>query len=83
MKDALPWIAMLMVSFVAPYAYLLASAGQLPSYVVGGIVAWMVVFGALAAVRMSREVKASKEPTDASRSGQAPGTEHAKSTETA
>ena len=62
MKDALPWIAMLMVSFVAPYAYLLASAGQLPGYVVGGIVAWMVVFGALAAVRMSREVKAAKEP---------------------
>lgn len=62
MKDAMPWIAMLMISFVAPYAYLLASAGQLPGYVIVGIVLWMVVFGVLAAVRMAREVKASPAP---------------------
>lgn len=59
MRDAAPWIAMLFVSFVAPYAYLLTSAGKLPHYVVGGIVAWMVVFGALAAHRMAREVRVS------------------------
>jgi hypothetical protein len=57
MRDALPWIAMLFVSFVAPYGYLLASAGHLPSYVILGIVAWMVVFGTIAAVRMTREVR--------------------------
>lgn len=57
MRDAAPWIAMLFVSFVAPYAYLLASAGKLPGYVVAGVVGWMVVFGALAAVRMAREVR--------------------------
>ena len=57
MRDAVPWIAMLFVSFVAPYAYLLASAGKLPGYVIAGIVAWMVVFGALAAHRMAREVR--------------------------
>lgn len=57
MKDALPWIAVLMVSFVAPYAYLLASAGKLPGYVIVGVVAWMILFGVLAAVRMAREVR--------------------------
>lgn len=57
MRCALPWIAMLLVSFVAPYAYLLASAGKLPGYVVAGVVAWMVVFGALAAYRMAREIR--------------------------
>jgi hypothetical protein len=57
MRDAYPWIAMLFVSFVAPYAYLLASAGRLPNYVVVGVVAWMVVFGGLAALRMARECR--------------------------
>lgn len=57
MRDAMPWIAMLFVSFVAPYAYLLASAGKLPGYVVVGIVMWMLVFGVLAAHRMVREVR--------------------------
>ncbi len=57
MRCAMPWIAMLLVSFVAPYAYLLASAGKLPGYVVAGVVAWMVVFGGLAVYRMAREVR--------------------------
>lgn len=61
MRDAVPWIAMLFVSFVAPYAYLLASAGKLPGYVVAGVVAWMAVFGALAAVRMAREVSDARD----------------------
>ena len=57
MRDAMPWIAMLFVSFVAPYAYLLASAGSLPGYVVIGVVLWMLVFGTLAAMRMAKEVR--------------------------
>ena len=57
MRCAMPWIAMLFVSFVAPYAYLLASAGKLPGYVVAGVVVWMMVFGAMAAFRMMREVR--------------------------
>lgn len=57
MRDAVPWIAMLFVSFVAPYAYLLASAGSLPAYVVYGVIVWMLVFGGLAAHRMAREVR--------------------------
>jgi hypothetical protein len=42
---------------VAPYGYLLASAGKLPGYVVAGVLVWMAVFGALAAMRMAREVR--------------------------
>jgi hypothetical protein len=61
MRDAVPWIAMLFVSFVAPYAYLLLSAGKLPSYVVAGVVAWMAVFGVLAAIRMAREVRCGRD----------------------
>lgn len=57
LRDAIPWVVLLMVSFVAPYAYLLASAGQLPGYVIVGVVLWMVLFGALAAYRMVREVR--------------------------
>lgn len=58
MRDALPWIAMLLVSFLAPYGYLLFSAGHLPGYVVFGILGWVLVFGALGARRMIHEVKA-------------------------
>lgn len=61
MRDALPWVAMLFVSFVAPYAYLLTSAGKLPGYVVAGVVAWMVVFGVLAGIRMSREIRCDED----------------------
>ncbi|MEO6626947.1 MAG: hypothetical protein ABIP03_00110 [Aquihabitans sp.] len=56
-RDAIPWIAMLFVSFVAPYGYLLASAGKLPFYVVVGVVLWMLVFGGLAANRIMRDIR--------------------------
>ena len=57
MRDAVPWIAMVLVSFVAPYGYVLRSAGHLPGYVVYGVLAWMAVFGGLGAWRMAREVR--------------------------
>lgn len=56
-REALPWIAMVIVSFLAPYLYVLFSAGHLPIYVIGGVVAWMAGFGALAAYRMAREIR--------------------------
>jgi len=62
MRDALPWILLLLVSFLAPYVYLLMSAGQLPGYVVVGIIAWILVFGGLAAIRMAREARAAPTP---------------------
>jgi hypothetical protein len=57
MRLALPWIFMVLFSFLAPYLYVLRSAGHLPSYVVWGVVAWMAVFGGLGAWRMAREVR--------------------------
>ncbi|MCU1369385.1 MAG: hypothetical protein JWO77_579 [Ilumatobacteraceae bacterium] len=57
LRHAAPWIAMVFVSFVAPYAYVLSSAGQLPGYVVWGVLIWMAVFGGLTARRMARDVR--------------------------
>ncbi|QXC60600.1 hypothetical protein KSP35_20110 [Aquihabitans sp. G128] len=57
MRDALPWIAALLVAFVAPYAYLLASAGKLPTYVILGVALWIVVFGAFAVGRLFRDAR--------------------------
>lgn len=56
-RHAMPWIAMVLVSFLAPYLYVLRSAGQLPSYVVWGVLLWMTVFGGLTARRMVRDVR--------------------------
>ena len=55
-RDAMPWVAMVIVSFLAPYLYLLFSAGHLPIYVIAGVVLWMLVFGGLSAYRMHQEV---------------------------
>ena len=57
LRHAMPWIGMVLVSFLAPYLYVLRSAGQLPSYVVWGVVLWMTVFGGLTARRMARDVR--------------------------
>lgn len=57
MRAALPWIAALFVAFVSPYAYLLASAGELPTYVIAGVVLWIVVFGAFAIGRVFRDAR--------------------------
>ena len=57
LRHAMPWIAMVLVSFLAPYLYVLSAAGSLPSYVVYGVLLWMTVFGALTARRMVRDVR--------------------------
>ena len=63
MKQALPWIGMVLFSFLAPYLYVLRSAGHLPSYVVWGVIAWMAVFGGFGAWRMAREVRVEPDVT--------------------
>lgn len=57
LRHAMPWIAMVLVSFLAPYLYVLRSAGSLPTYVVYGVLLWMAVFGGLTARRMARDVR--------------------------
>src|SRR5262249_42685818 len=56
-RAAVPWIVMVAFSFLAPYLYVLKSAGHLPAYVVWGLLLWIVVFGGLTARRMMREVR--------------------------
>jgi hypothetical protein len=56
-KAAMPWIGMVLFSFLAPYAYVLRSAGSLPAYVVWGVVLWIAIFGALTVRRMARDVR--------------------------
>lgn len=56
-RQAMPWIAIVLFSFLAPYLYVLRSAGQLPWYVVYGVIAWMALFGGLTARRMVKEVR--------------------------
>ena len=51
------WFLLLLVSFLAPYIYLLACGGDLPEPVKIGILLWILVFGGLAAVRTAREVR--------------------------
>ena len=57
LRAAMPWIGMVLFSFLAPYLYVLRSAGSLPWYVVYGVIAWMAVFGSLTARRMLRDVR--------------------------
>ena len=56
-RQAMPWIAMVAFAFLAPYLYVLRSAGSLPSYVVYGVVLWIAVFGGLTVRRMLRDVR--------------------------
>lgn len=56
-REAVPWFLLLLVSFLAPYIYLLACGGDLPEPVKIGILLWILVFGGLAAVRTAREVR--------------------------
>lgn len=62
LRHAMPWIGMVLFSFLAPYLYVLRSAGQLPSYVVWGVVLWMALFGGLTARRMARDVRMEAVP---------------------
>ncbi|MFN8017668.1 MAG: hypothetical protein U0P45_06055 [Acidimicrobiales bacterium] len=63
-RAAMPWITMVVVSFLAPYLYVLRAAGHLPHYVVYGVLLWMAVFGTLAGKRMAREVRCDGDVTD-------------------
>ncbi len=63
-QDATGWALVVLAAFVAPYAYIFAASGSLPAPATIGVLAWMVVFGALAAWRTWRQVHAGRT-TDA------------------
>jgi len=59
-RDAAGWAAVVVAAFLAPYAYIFAASGSLPTGAVVGVLVWMVVFGAVALWRTVRQVRAGR-----------------------
>lgn len=63
LRDAVPWALVVAVMFFAPYAFIfvashLADTPQpMPLIAYLGVIAWMVLFGVLAVLRMRRQVR--------------------------
>ena len=57
--DSLPWALVVVATFLAPYVYIFTASGSMPLLAYLGVIAWMLLFGALAAYRMSRQVRES------------------------
>lgn len=55
-RDAVPWGVMVGVMFMAPYVYIVAASGSMPLLAYLGVLAWMLVFGVLAVLRIRRQV---------------------------
>lgn len=68
-SDAVPWAVVVAVMFFAPYAFIFVASyaaetpQSMPTIAYVGVVLWMAVFGALALLRMRRQVNA-PEPDD-------------------
>jgi hypothetical protein len=69
-RDAVPWAVLVAVMFFAPYAFIFVASyvadtpQPMPTIAYIGVVLWMVVFGALALLRMRRQVKAPEPDED-------------------
>lgn len=63
-SDSAPWAILVVVTFLLPYAYIFMSSGSMPALAVIGVVAWMVLFGLLAALRMRKQVRANDRISD-------------------
>ncbi|MGB6059708.1 MAG: hypothetical protein WBF71_15750 [Microthrixaceae bacterium] len=57
-SDAFGWGILVVALFVAPYVYIFAASGDLPVLAYVGVFVWMAIFGALAILRMRRDVAA-------------------------
>ncbi|CAN5414654.1 hypothetical protein BH10ACT3_BH10ACT3_09330 [soil metagenome] len=62
-SDAFLWAAGVVVFFLAPYVYIFAVSGNVPVLAYVGVVAWMLLFGVLAVLRMYRQIKADPNRT--------------------
>jgi len=64
--DAVPWAAVVVAMFLAPYVYIfLAGGDRPPTYIYLGVVLWMLLFGGLAALRMRRQIREPQDHTSA------------------
>lgn len=57
-RDAVSWAAVVVASFLAPYVYIFLASGSMPAYATAGVLLWMALFGALAALRIRSQVRA-------------------------
>ena len=57
-RDAAFWAIVVAVSFLAPYIYIFIASGSMPLLAYLGVLAWMIVFGTLAVIRIRRQVHA-------------------------
>jgi hypothetical protein len=65
--DAVPWATVVVLMFLAPYAYIfLAGGDRPPGYIYLGVVLWMVLFGVLATLRMRRQIREPQDHSSAS-----------------
>ncbi|MFZ4668033.1 MAG: hypothetical protein ACOYML_01950 [Microthrixaceae bacterium] len=56
-RDSLGWAAVVVASFLAPYVYIFLASGSMPAYATVGVLVWMALFGALAALRIRSQVR--------------------------
>lgn len=56
-RDAAPWAFLVAAMFFAPYAYIFAVSGEMPLWVTAAVVAWMLLFGVVALLRMRKQVR--------------------------
>ena len=59
-RDAAGWGLIVVVMFLAPYLYIFAASGSMPTAATIGVVIWMVVFGAFALWRIVRQVRSGR-----------------------
>lgn len=56
-RQALPWAVVVAAAFLAPYVYIFWASGSMPGLAYAGVIAWMIVFGLLAVIRINRQVR--------------------------
>jgi hypothetical protein len=57
-RESVPWALVVAAAFFAPYVYIFVASGNMPLLAYIGTLAWMVVFGILAVLRIRRQIKA-------------------------
>jgi len=55
--DSVPWAAVVVVTFLLPYVYIFIASGSMPLLATLGVLAWMVLFGILAVLRMRKQIR--------------------------
>lgn len=55
--ESIPWATVVVAMFLLPYVYIFLASGSMPLLATFGVVAWMVLFGILAALRIRHQVR--------------------------